>query len=393
MFTGLIDLPWWGYVVVALAITHLTIVSVTVFLHRHQAHRAIDLHPLISHGFRFWLWLTTGMVTREWAAVHRKHHARVETKDDPHSPRFFGINKVLWQGVELYRAAVQDAAMLEKYGHGTPDDWLERRLYARHSTLGIVLMLVVNVVLFGAIGISIWAVQMAWIPFFAAGVINGVGHYWGYRNFEVTDTSTNIVPWGVLIGGEELHNNHHAFATSARFSSRPWEIDLGWLYIRLLALLRLARVKRLAPVPGQRRSHTGVDLETVRAVVTGRMHVMAAYAREVVSRVHRDELKRAGAHSRTLLKPIRRWLNREALLDEATRVRLAQALSHSAPLTLVHQYKQRLQALWQERAATQEALVAALTEWCRQAEETGIAALADFATSLRRYTLQPARFA
>ncbi len=393
MFTGLIDLPWWGYVVVALALTHLTIVSVTVFLHRHQAHRAIDLHPLISHGFRFWLWLTTGMVTREWAAVHRKHHARVETKDDPHSPRFFGIDKVLWQGVELYRAAVQDAAMLEKYGHGTPDDWLERRLYTRHSALGIVLMLVVNVVLFGAIGLSIWAVQMAWIPFFAAGVINGVGHYWGYRNFEVTDTSTNIVPWGVLIGGEELHNNHHAFATSARFSSRPWEIDLGWLYIRLLALLRLARVKRLAPVPGRRRSPAGVDLETVRAVVTGRMHVMAAYAREVVSRVHRDELRRAGAHSRTLLKPIKRWLSREALLDEATRVRLARALSHSASLTLVHQFKQRLQALWQERAATQESLVAALTEWCRQAEETGIAALADFAASLRRYTLQPARFA
>jgi len=393
MLSGLIDLPWWGYIVVALALTHLTIVSVTVFLHRHQAHRAIDLHPLVSHGFRFWLWLTTGMVTREWAAVHRKHHARVETQDDPHSPRFFGIDKVLWEGVELYRAAVRDAATLEKYGHGTPDDWLERHLYARHSTLGLVLMLAVNVLLFGAIGLSIWAVQMAWIPFFAAGVINGVGHYWGYRNFEVSDTSTNIVPWGVLIGGEELHNNHHAFATSARFSSRPWEIDLGWLYIRLLALLRLARVKRLAPVLGWRRSHAGVDLETVRAVVTGRMHVMAAYAREVVGRVHRDELRRAGVHSRALLKPIKRWLNREALLDETTRLRLAQALSHSAPLTLVHQFKQRLQALWQERTATQESMVAALTEWCRQAEETGIAALADFAASLRRYTLQPARLA
>ncbi|MGQ0657243.1 MAG: DesA family fatty acid desaturase [Chromatiales bacterium] len=390
MFSGLISLPWWGYVLVALVLTHITIVAVTVFLHRHQAHRAVDLHPLVSHFFRFWLWLTTGMVTKEWAAVHRKHHARVETADDPHSPQVYGIGTLLQRGAELYRAAADDAVLVEKYGYGTPNDWLERHVYSRHTSVGLALMLLINVLLFGALGLTLWAVQMAWIPIFAAGVINGVGHYWGYRNFEVADASTNIVPWGLLIGGEELHNNHHAFASSAKFSSRPWEFDLGWLYIKLLAVLRLARVKRLAPVPGRRRSHGGIDLDTVRAVFTGRMHVMAAYAREVVGRVHKDELRRAGMQSRLLLKPIKRWLNREALLDDATRARLAQALAHSAPLTLVYQFKQRLQALWSERTATQESLVASLQEWCRQAEETRIAALAEFAASLRRYTLQPA---
>jgi len=389
MLNGLIELPWWGYPLAALGLTHVTIISVTVFLHRHQAHRAIDLHPVVSHFFRCWLWLTTGMITKQWAAVHRKHHARVETTDDPHSPRIYGIRTVLWQGAELYRAAADDAALVEKYGYGTPDDWLERHVYT-HNNCGIALMLLMDGALFGPLGLTIWAIQMAWIPFFAAGVINGIGHYWGYRNFEVKDTSTNIVPWGLLIGGEELHNNHHAFASSAKFSSRLWEIDLGWGYIRTLAMLGMAKVKRLAPVPKQRRGEAGIDLDTVRAVVTNRMHVMSAYAREVVGRVHKDELKRAGVQLRPLLKPIKRWLNREPLLDETTRQRLAQALEHSHPLTLVYQFKRRLQALWSERSATQEALVASLQEWCRQAEETGIAALAEFAVSLRRYTLQPA---
>jgi stearoyl-CoA desaturase (delta-9 desaturase) len=388
MLDGLLDLPWWGYPLVALVLTHITIVSVTVFLHRHQAHRAIELHPFASHFFRFWLWLTTGMVTKEWAAVHRKHHANVETIDDPHSPRIYGIHTVLLKGAELYRAAADNRSMVEKYGYGTPDDWLERHVYGKQNFLGVALMLSIDLALFGPLGLTIWAVQMAWIPFFAAGVINGAGHYWGYRNFEVADASTNIVPWGLLIGGEELHNNHHAFASSAKFSQRPWEVDLGWAYIRLMSFLRLAMVRKIAPVPGTSSNKAMIDLDTARAVLTHRMHVMAAYAQQVVGRVHRDELKRIGGTSRSVLKPVKRWLNREALLDDATRLRLTQALQLSDALALVYQFKKRLQALWLERAQTQEALVLALQEWCRQAEETRIAALAEFAATLKRYTLQ-----
>ena len=244
---GLIPLTWWQVVVVTLLMTHVTIAAVTIFLHRCQAHRALDLHPVVSHFFRFWLWLTTGMVTKEWAAIHRKHHAKVETAEDPHSPVTRGINTVMWSGAELYRAESHNAETMEKYGHGTPDDWLERNVYARFLWQGVGLMLAVDIVLFGAIGLTIWAVQMAWIPFFAAGVINGLGHWWGYRNYATADTSTNLVPWGLLIGGEELHNNHHAYGTSAKFSAQWYEFDLGWLYIRALSALGLAKVRRVAP--------------------------------------------------------------------------------------------------------------------------------------------------
>ena len=243
MVTGVLDLPWWGYVIYTLVLTHITIAAVTIFLHRHQAHRALDLHPLPSHFFRFWLWITTGMVTKEWTAVHRKHHAKCESEDDPHSPQIAGINKVLWQGTELYRKETRNAETLEKYGHGTPDDWIERHLYSRHALLGISSMLVIDLVLFGFIGLTIWAVQMLWIPFFAAGVINGIGHYWGYRSFQPEDASRNIVPWGILVGGEELHNNHHADPHSAKFAHRWFEFDIGWLYIKLLSLFGLAEVK------------------------------------------------------------------------------------------------------------------------------------------------------
>ncbi|MCW5616357.1 MAG: fatty acid desaturase, partial [Rhodocyclaceae bacterium] len=236
MMSGFFDLPWWGYVLVALGMTHITIASVTIYLHRHQAHRALDLHPIPSHFFRFWLWLTTGMVTREWAAIHRKHHAKCETADDPHSPQVKGLRKVLWQGAELYREEAQNQETLDRYGHGTPNDWLERNIYER-NTVGIALMLVIDVVLFGAVGLTIWAVQMAWIPFWAAGVVNGVGHFWGYRNYDCADAATNLVPWGILIGGEELHNNHHSFATSAKLSARWYEFDIGWMYIRILEIL------------------------------------------------------------------------------------------------------------------------------------------------------------
>ncbi|MHB1140631.1 MAG: DesA family fatty acid desaturase [Sulfuricaulis sp.] len=393
MLEGLITLPWWGYIIAALILTHITIVAVTLYLHRHQAHRALELHPVVSHFFRFWLWLTTGMVTKEWAAIHRKHHAKVETPDDPHSPRQFGIRKVMWQGAELYREAAKIGETMEKYGHGTPDDWLERNLYTRHSGKGIVLMFVVNLVLFGPLGITIWAVQMAWIPIFAAGVINGIGHYWGYRNYEVVDTSTNIVPWGILIGGEELHNNHHTFGSSAKFSSKWWEFDIGWLYINLMQAVGLARVKKIPPELTCDTAKQHIDLDTVRAVITGRFVVMSQFAREVMKNVHREELKkidRADRESWTLIKRARRLMVREAAqLDETRHQLLQQALELNDRLKTVYTMKQKLVDVWNRRATTQEHLIQALQEWCREAEATGIEALRNFSQKLRTYTLVP----
>src|SRR5712692_9788668 len=277
MLDGLIDLPWWGYIIVTLALTHVTIVSVTVFLHRHQAHHALHLHPVVSHFFRLWLWLTTGMVTKQWVAIHRKHHAKCETEEDPHSPQILGLSKVLWQGAELYKQEGKIQETLEKYGLNTPDDWLERHLYTRHSVKGIILMLLINMVSFGAIGITMWAVQMMWIPFFAAGVINGIGHYWGYRNYECPDAATNIVPWGILIGGEELHNNHHTYPTSAKLSVHWWEFDIGWLYIRILTMLGLAKVKRTVPTPKIIHGKQQIDVDGLHALLSNRIQVMTTY--------------------------------------------------------------------------------------------------------------------
>jgi stearoyl-CoA desaturase (delta-9 desaturase) len=385
---GLIVLPWWGYALVALALTHVTIVAVTLYLHRHQAHRALDLHPAVAHFFRGWLWLTTGMVTRQWVAIHRKHHAHVETAADPHSPQIHGIRTVLWQGAELYKAAGRQEETMQQYGHGTPDDWLERQVYGRHDAFGVALMLVIDVLLFGAIGLTIWAVQMIWIPFFAAGVINGVGHWGGYRNFETADTSTNVSPIGLLIGGEELHNNHHAFASSARFSSKPWEFDIGWLYIRTLAALKLARVKKLAPQPAVDRSKTRADLDTVSAVIANRLHIMAEFAREVVHQVHSEELARASGHLRDLLKPARDLLMRaEIRLDQHAHQQLLEALAHSQALNQVYQLKQQLAAIWGERTATPERLLAQLQDWCHRAQASGIRSLQQFAERLQGYTL------
>lgn len=391
MLEGLITLPWWGYIIVALIFTHITIAAVTIYLHRHQAHRALDIHPVISHFFRFWLWLTTGMVTKEWAAVHRKHHAKVETPDDPHSPRQFGIRTVMWQGAELYRKESKNLETMKKYGHGTPDDWLERNLYTRHSGKGLALMFVIDVALFGPIGITIWATQMIWIPIFAAGIINGVGHYWGYRNYEVSDASTNIIPWGILIGGEELHNNHHTFGSSAKFSSKWWEFDIGWLYIQTMKALGLARVKKIPPELTCDSAKQHIDVDTVKAVITARFLVMSQFAREVMQHVHREELKKANRADReswTLLKRARRLMVREAgLLDEASRKWLDKVLENNGTLKTVYTMKQKLQDIWQRSAATQEHLRQALQEWCREAEATGIDALRNFSQKLRTYTL------
>ncbi|MHB1515097.1 MAG: DesA family fatty acid desaturase [Acidiferrobacteraceae bacterium] len=393
MIDGLLNLPWWGDILAALAMTHLTIVSVTIYLHRHQTHRALDLHPAVAHVFRFWLWISTGMLTKEWVAIHRKHHAKCETDEDPHSPKIFGIRKVLWQGAELYRTEAKNQETLNKYGHNTPDDWMERHVYLPLNTKGILFMLLIDLTLFGVIGISIWAVQMMWIPFFAAGVINGIGHFAGYRNYECPDQSTNIVPFGFLIGGEELHNNHHAYASSAKFSSKWWEFDLGWGYIRLFEMLGLAKVRKVAPVPHFNLNKQRCDIDTVRAVVINRFQVMAHFAAEVLHPVHREELSKVDPRDReqwTLLKRARWLLTREpTLIDEAGRKRLNLALQHSGALKTVYIMKERLQDIWKRSAATHEQLRHALEEWCTQAEGTGIQALREFSLRLKTYSVTP----
>ena len=391
IFTGLLALPWWGYILVTLGLTHVTIAAVTLYLHRYQAHHAIEMHPLLSHFFRFWLWLTTGMNTREWVAVHRKHHARVETEEDPHSPQVVGIRKVLLEGTELYKLEAGKKETLDAFGHDTPDDWIEHHVYSRlQYSGGIISMLLINFFLFGFIGISIWAVQMAWIPFFAAGVINGVGHWGGYRNFESPDASTNIIPWGILIGGEELHNNHHAFASSAKFSSKWWEFDLGWCYIVCLQKIRLARIKKIAPRLQIDRQKPEVDLDTLRAVIANRFHIMSRYTKNVVARVCKEEKNHLDTATRKLLKRGKRLITLPVTrLDEHSRQHLDELLQRSDTMQIVHDFGQRLQALWTEKSATHEHLVHALREWCEQAEKTGIKALEDFSRSMRTYTLQP----
>jgi stearoyl-CoA desaturase (delta-9 desaturase) len=386
MFTGVLDLPWWGLVVYTLVTTHITIAAVTIFLHRCQAHRALDLHPVASHFFRFWLWLTTGMVTKEWTAIHRKHHAKVETEEDPHSPQILGINKVLWEGTELYRKEARNQETLDRYGQGTPDDWLERNLYTPYDKFAIVFLLFVNFALFGFIGITIWAVQMAWIPFFAAGVVNGLGHYWGYRKFETEDASTNIVPWGILIGGEELHNNHHAYASSARLSNRWYELDIGWLYIRVLQALRLAEVKKIAPELKLDTAKTRCDLATVQAVITHRYEVLAKYAKSL-RHTCADEIRSLRARAvRIDRSAIKRMLHRDANALRATeRAEVNEALRNSKVLATVYTMRQELAALWQRSSASKEQLVRQLEDWCARAEGSGIAALQEFSRRLRCY--------
>jgi stearoyl-CoA desaturase (delta-9 desaturase) len=389
--TGLLGLPWWSYVIVGLVLTHVTIVSVTIFLHRCQAHRALSLHPIAGHFFRFWLWLTTGMRTKEWVAVHRKHHAKTETEEDPHSPHVKGIHKVLWEGTELYREEARNAATLEAYGRGTPDDWVERCIYTPHPMLGVSLLVVIEFLLFGIYGVTLWAVQMIWIPFFAAGVINGLGHYWGYRNFEGPDGSTNITNFGVLIGGEEMHNNHHAFPSSARFSNKWWEFDIGWMYIRALSAIGLAKVKKVAPKPVIRTDKERIDVETARAVIAGRLHIMAQYARRVTLPVFRDQLRLADASYRCALKKIRHALVREeSRVDRRAKERLHEALRENEALSTVYEYRRRLQTLWSRTHESHEKVSHALQEWCHEAEASGLKVLQDFARALRGYSLKAA---
>jgi stearoyl-CoA desaturase (delta-9 desaturase) len=386
---GLLHLSWLGDLVATLILTQITIFAVTIYLHRTMAHRAVDLHPIASHFFRFWLWMTTGMVTKEWTAIHRKHHAKVETAEDPHSPQVKGIHTVLWQGAELYKKESRNKEAMDRYGQGTPDDWMERHVYTKHSALGITILLGLNLLLFGPIGLTIWAIQMAWIPFFAAGVINGIAHYFGYRNFECKDASRNILPWAFIVGGEELHNNHHTYATSAKFSVKWWEIDTGWILIRLLQLVGLAKPKRVPPRPLVLAGKNCIDIDTVQAVVTNRYQVMARYSNEVIIPVLRAEQKRAGHAGSLLLRRMRTLLVRESSLVPANDQQyLEQTLEKYSALNVVYQLRLKLQNIWSENTPSHKELIEALQEWCAQAEATGIDVLSHFVLHLKAYVPQ-----
>jgi stearoyl-CoA desaturase (delta-9 desaturase) len=388
IFSGFFDLPWWGYALTALGLTHITIAAVTIYLHRCQAHRALDLHPVVSHFFRLWLWLTTGMVTKEWAAIHRKHHAKCETAEDPHSPQIHGINRVLWGGVFLYVKESYNKETLERYGHGTPDDWAERNIYSRHAMAGVSLMLAFDLLAFGLIpGFLIWITQIGWIPFWAAGVINGVGHFFGYRSYDVPDASTNIVPWGILIGGEELHNNHHAYASSAKLSSKWYELDIGWMYIRLFDMFGLATVKKVAPKPRFAQPKPAADFETLHAVIANRYDVLSRYAKSV-RRTYAEEVERLkhwSPRDAEVLRSLKRALLRGQAVAGAESARLAEALKNSRALATAIAMRHELAALWDRSSASKEQLLRQLQDWCHRAEASGVAPLVDFSQRLRSY--------
>ena len=388
LYKGFLDASFGTMVLYTLVMTHITIVSVTVYLHRYSAHRALELHPVLKHFFRFWLWLTTGMLTKEWTAVHRKHHVHCETEDDPHSPQIFGLKKVLWQGAELYGVTAAQPEVLDRFGKGTPDDWVERNLYSKFKISGVGTMMVIDLALFGVAGLSVWAIQMVWIPFLAAGVINGVGHYWGYRNFECPDAARNLVPWGLLIGGEELHNNHHTYPNSAKFSVKAWEFDLGWVWISLFKLFGLARPLSTGPIVEKVAGKSLIDKDTLWAVLNDRFRVMANYAERVVAPAVEHEVQRADAATRAVLMRAKTLLTREeTLVDEAGRNDITRAVDGSPALKTIYEMKQRLQSVWARRGGDAEVLLGDFKQWCIDAEATGIHALREFVVDLKSYTV------
>ena len=388
LLSGLLHATGWQIVIYTLIVTHITIAGVTIFLHRCQAHRALDLHAIPSHFFRFWLWLTTGMVTKEWAAIHRKHHAKCETEEDPHSPVTRGIDKVVYEGAELYRIEARNTETIEKYGHGTPDDWIERNVYTKRSALGVSMLLVINILLFGVLGLSVWAVQMMWIPVTAAGIINGIGHFWGYRNFNCKDASTNILPWGIIIGGEELHNNHHTYGTSAKLSSKWYEFDIGWMYITILSFFGLAKVKKVAPAPRFDREKLVADLDTLQSIVANRYDVMAKYALSL-RQAWGDEIANIRAKSaieKDVLKSSKKLLQCEpATLEAAQQQQLSEIFKYSDTLKTMHEMRTELAALWERSHSSSDQLLAQLRDWCARAEASGIRSLEQFSLRLRSY--------
>lgn len=388
MFYGYIGKQaFWQYLVITLVLTHITIAAVTIFLHRGQAHRALTLHPIISHFFRFWLWLTTGMETKAWTAIHRKHHAKCETSEDPHSPQVMGIKTVLSHGAELYRRESKNQMTLDRYGQGTPDDWLENNLYAKHSALGIKLALLIDLLVFGVPGIVIWTIQMGWIPFFAAGVINGLGHYWGYRNTECSDAATNLSPWGILIGGEELHNNHHSFPTSAKLSMKWWEFDIGWMYIKLLSYVGLAKPKRVLPKTIVDLNKKVVDEETIAALIPSRFQIMTSYTKKVMLPAWMQEKVNTQDHQ--LWYKIKDTLSKsQFLVDAASKAKLEATLQEYHLTQQLYLLREKLHEIWDKTTATQKELIESFQDWCSVAEASGVKALQEFAAYLKGFKLE-----
>lgn len=388
MLFGLLNLSFFGLVLATFLLTHITIISVTIYLHRHQAHRSLELHPLVSHFFRFWLWLTTAQNTKEWVAIHRKHHAFTDKPDDPHSPHVYGIHKIVWEGVELYRQEAKNTDTLTKYGHGTPNDWIENHLYTPYKPLGIACMFILDLVLFGIPGISIWAIQMVWIPIFGAGIINGFGHYSGYRNFEIKDMSTNIVPWGLLVGGEELHNNHHTYASSAKFSIKWWEIDLGWFYIKLLNHLKLVKIKKTPPKLALMSNKLQIDIDSVTAIIRNRFQILSYYYHEVILPVFYDEKINDCHPDKTIYGRAHRLLRQDASrFDYHSKTRLTTLLQHHHNLRLVYQFRIDLQNIWQEKKHSQLELIRGLQHWCEKADTSNIHTLQAFSRKIKQYSM------
>lgn len=389
-YNGLLDLSAWQLVGVTLLMTHVTIISVTLYLHRYSAHRALELNGALKHFFRFWLWLTTAQNTREWTAVHRKHHAKCETPDDPHSPVYKGLGTVLRKGAELYREEARNPETLRIYGKNCPQDWVERNLYSRFKFGGIVLMAIIDLLLFGTAGITVWAVQMMWIPFWAAGVVNGLGHAVGYRNFECRDAATNLVPWGIVIGGEELHNNHHTYPNSAKLSVKRWEFDMGWAWIRLFCLLRLAKVQRVAPIAHRVEGKASLDMDTAMAILNNRFQIMAQYRKLVIAPLVKQELAKVDESVRHRFRRAKRLLSREtSLLEDRHHLRIEGMLAHSQALKTIYEKRLALQQIWARTSANGHDMLAAMKDWIHEAEASGIHALRDFAAQLKTYSLRP----
>jgi fatty-acid desaturase len=391
---GILDLSVWQKVVATLIMTQVTIVSVTLYLHRHSAHNSLDLHPILKHFFRFWLWLGTGTNTKEWTAIHRKHHAKCETKDDPHSPVIKGLKTVFWQGAELYRDEALNKETLERFGQRTPDDWIERKLYSHHKLKGIALMFILDVLLFGVAGITVWAVQMIWIPFFAAGVINGIGHAWGYRNFECKDAATNIVPWGLLIGGEELHNNHHTYPNSAKMSVKPWEFDIGWFWICLFSFFGLAKARNIAPVAITNETKHELDIDAIKAIIHNRFHVLSEYHKKVMVPVINEQKAKMQRNERAAYRKAKLLLTREPKLVKETEVaRIDKMLEQNQMIKVIYEKSHELQEIWKRNPGSRiPEKLGELMEWCRQAEQSGITALEEFASQLKCYSLVQASY-
>lgn len=384
---GFSGFGFWQIVIYTIVVTQITVAAVTIYLHRYGAHRSLELHPIVSHFFRFWLWLTTGMVTREWVAIHRKHHALCETEDDPHSPQVLSLRKVLLQGTELYRSAATKENV-ERYGAGLPDDWIERRLYTGRSTWGITLMMVINLSLFGVGGLTVWALQMMWIPLWGAGVINGVGHYFGYRNYECPDAAVNIVPWGVFIGGEELHNNHHTYPNSAKFSRKWWEFDIGWFHVYILRALGLAKVHSTGPVAHRDQNKEEIDADTAQGVMNDRFRVMDKFRKYVIKPMAVQEYANSAASRRETFKNAHTLLAREdSLHTEQDRNRIQDIINSSDSLGVVYRLQQNLKALWVKRSQNKEELLQAFKAWIEEAERTNIQRVLEFVEDLKSYSL------